>query len=144
MNRILSGVLPAVLLVACGTQPDPQETEAVRDYIAAADLKKVERIRTPRNMRQDYISDYFVIVEGQRQEHLVEFSRRCADLRRDDWDATMVDTRRNANYMEPKFDTIRGCTIGNIYGLTEDQAKEIRNLGDAPGDEIFLPDDDES
>ena len=133
----------ALLAVGCGTQPDPQETEAVRDYIASAELEKVDRIRTGRHMSHRYVSDYFVIVEGLREEYLVEFSRRCHDLTRTDFTPEMMDERRDTNHLEPKFDTIRGCRIGSIYGLSGEQSKEIRNLGDAPGDEVFIPEESE-
>ena len=145
MSKIKYLVPLAALLAACSSTTEvPQETEAVRDFIASADLIEVDRIRTGRNSKHSYVSDYFVIVEGDRAEYLAEFRRRCHDLRRPDFTEQMVDDRRDPNHMHAKFDTIRGCYIDKLYELTPEQAKELKNLGDAPGDEVFIPPKEES
>ncbi len=51
----------------------------------------------------------------------------------------MVDIRANSNVLHAKFDTIRGCKISRIFELTDAQSAELKVLGDAPGDEIYLP-----
>ena len=146
IHRKSNYVLPLVAaLAACSVTTEvSQETEAVRDYIATADLAEVTRVRAGRNTSHKYISDHFVIIEGEQQQVLAEFSRRCYDLTRSDFTPQMVDTRRDPSHIHAKFDTIRGCHIDKLYGLTPEQAEELRNLGDAPGDEVFMPDNDDS
>lgn len=135
--------LAALLLAACATPYDTQEIEAVRDYIVANELTEVDRIRT--NFRQfnySYLNDQYVTIPTQRGDYLVEFDRLCRDLRRTDFTYEMVDRRNDANTLRARFDTIRGCRIGKIYEVTEAQREELAELGDAPGDEIFLPEPD--
>lgn len=146
MNKIHYLVLPAALVVAAcsSTTQVPQETEAVRDFIEAADLIPVDRIRTGRSTNHSYISDHFVIIEGTEAEYLAEFRQRCHDLTRPDFTPEMVDERRDPNQLHARFDTIRGCYIDKLYELTPEQAEELRNLGDAPGDEVYMPPKDES
>ena len=68
-----------------------------------------------------------------------EFQRDCWELRRNDFTPEMVDVRDNQNVLRARFDTIRGCRIGKMYEITAEQRVELTALGDAPGDEIFLP-----
>ena len=132
-------------LTACSVTTEvPQETEAVRDFIATADLTEVTRVRAGRNMSYTYISDHFVIIKGDQQDVLAEFSRRCYDLSRSDFTPQMVDRRRDPNHVNAKFDTIRGCYVDKLYEVTPEQAEELRNLGDAPGDEVYMSPDNDS
>lgn len=133
----------AAALAACATGYDPQEIEAVRDYVAAAELPAVDQIRPNRDISYSYVNDRYVIIPTRRQDYLVEFDRDCFELRRTDFTYDMVDRRRDTNVLRTRADTIRGCRIKQFYELTDDQAKEIKNLGDAPGEEIFLPDQDD-
>ena len=101
-------------------------------------------------MNHAYVSDYFVILDGGGEEYLAEFSQRCRNLTEDftrypiDEHNPLVDKRRDPNHVYAKFDTIRGCPISKLYELTPEQAEELRNLGDAPGDEVYMPPKDES
>ena len=142
MNRKL--ILPAALLMAgcSSTSTQPQEIEAVRDYVAATELKEVSEIRLTETLSYTYVNDRYVTVPTRRGDYLLEFRRDCFELRRNDFTPEMVDVRDNQNVLRARFDTIRGCYIGTIYEVTEAQREELRNLGDAPGDEIFLPDEE--
>ena len=134
MNKRTTGIPLLVLLAACGATGEvTQETEAVRDFIAAADLQEVKSIRAGRQAGHTYLSDYFVTVKGDRGYYLAEFKRRCSELKRTDFTPAMVDHRRDANQLHAKFDTIRGCYIDKLYELTPDQAQELKNLGDCAG-----------
>lgn len=137
-------LIAALLLSACVTGYNPQEIEAVRDYISANDLQEVDRIRTRGQMSYTYINDYFVTIPGRQEDYLAEFVSECRELRRQDFTRDMWDERTDSNWMRARFDTIRGCRIGTFYVITEEQRKELRELGDAPGDEVFLPEDEES
>ena len=143
--RAKLSVLPVLALVtACASSYNPQEVEAVRDYIAAAQLQQVDEIRHRSQMNYRYVNDYFVTLPSRRGDYLVEFGRQCMDLRRTDFRPEMVDVRESTNMIRAKYDTIRGCRIAKIYEITDMQRREIHDLGDAPGDEVFLPDDEEA
>ncbi len=142
MNRIL--ILPALLLIAgcSSTSTQPQEIEAVRDFVAAAQLEEVSEIRLRKTLRYTYVNDRYVTVPTRQGDYLVELRRDCFELRQNDFTPEMVDGRDNQNVLRARFDTIRGCYIGTIYEITESQREELRDLGDAPGDEIYLPDEE--
>lgn len=128
-------------LQACSAPPTRVETEAVHDYIAAAELEETDRIRfrsmhSPANRP---INEHFVIVETGNSHYLVEFRQRCFAL----YDNARItpDVRREANVIRARFDTIRGCAIDKIYAIDKAQALELEQLGDAPGDERSAPTD---
>ena len=137
-------MLPAALLLITGcssTSTQPQEIEAVRDFVVATELEEVNEIRLTKTLSYTYVNDRYVIVPTRRGDYLLELRRDCFELRRNDFTPEMVDVRDNQNVLRARFDTIRGCYIGTIYEITEAQREELRNLGDAPGDEIYLPDE---
>lgn len=132
------------VLAACATEYDMQEIEAVRDYIVANELTEVDRIRSSyRQFNYTYLNDQYVLIPTQRGDYLIEFDRLCRDLRRTDFTYEMIDRRDDANTLRARFDTIRGCRIGKIYEITDGQREELAELGDAPGDEVFLPDSED-
>ena len=120
----------------------PQEIEAVRDYVAAAELEEVGEIRLREQLHYTYVNDRYVSIDTRRGDYLVEFLRNCWELRENQITPEMVDIRRDNNYLRARFDTIRGCRISTIYEITAGQREELKALGDAPGDEVFLPDAD--
>lgn len=141
--------LTAALLAGCSTAgPPDQEIEAVRDYVVAAELEPVEVIRISDDTQYDIVNEQYVIVEARDGNYLTEFRRGCRDLRRTGRtqenmylrSPELADQRTSAHVIRANVDTIRGCRIGTFYGITEEQSKEIMNLGDAPGDEAFIPD----
>jgi hypothetical protein len=139
MNKIL--ILPALLAVAAcsSTTQRPQEIEAVRDYVAAAELEEITEIRMREQLSYTYVNDRFVTIDTRRGDYLVELNRDCWELRSNDFTPEMVDVRDNQNVLRARFDTIRGCRIGKMYEISEAQREELTALGDAPGDEVFLP-----
>jgi len=139
MNKIL--ILPALLAIAAcsSTTQRPQEIEAVRDYIVAAELEEITEIRMREQLSYTYVNDRFVTIDTRRGDYLLELNRDCWELRRNDFTPEMVDVRDNPNVLRARFDTIRGCRIGKMYEITAEQREELTALGDAPGDEIFLP-----
>lgn len=136
-------VILLVLTSACSTTYDEQEIEATRDFVAANQLQTVDEIRLYQQLNYRIINDHFVTVETRRGDYLVEFRNRCRALTQREFQPHMVDVRRDPSRIRARFDTIRGCIIGVIYEVTEEQRDELRQLGDAPGEEIFLPDDEE-
>ncbi len=139
MNKLLT-VSALLIIAACSsTTQRPQEIEAVRDYVVAAELEEVTQIRLRGQMRYTYVNDRFVTIPTRRGDYLVELQRDCWELRRNDFTPEMVDVRHNQNVLRARFDTIRGCRIAKMYEITAAQRTELTALGDAPGDEIFLP-----
>ena len=154
--KTLPLAVAALALAACATPYDPQEIEAVRDYVVAAELPEVKRIRLDRSESYTYLNDLYVIMPTRRQDYLVELSRNCPELReanfgleRGPFDPVtglpsgMVDQRTDSKVLRSRFDTIRGCRIATFYEISDEQFKELKNLGDAPGEEVFLPDEDQ-
>ena len=140
-------VLPALIVIAVtsacsSTTQRPQEVEAVRDFVAAAELQEVNEIRLSQALSYTYVNDLFVTIPTRRGDYLVEFLRTCYELRQSQFTPDMVDVRDNPNILRSRFDTIRGCRISKIYEITEAQRAELRDLGDARGDDIFLPEED--
>lgn len=133
----------ALLITACATPYDTQEIEATRDFVAATELEQVGEIRLQHRqpLNYHYLNDYFVTVDGRRADYLVEFRSKCRALNQVEFRPEMADIRHDSNVIRAKFDTIRGCHIDKIYAVSEEQREELEHLGDAPGDETFLPDE---
>jgi hypothetical protein len=143
--KLITSLAVALIAAACATAPyDAREIEAVRDFIVSAELKPVDKVRIYGQMNYTYINDRFVTIPTRRGDYLAEFNRDCRDLRSSEFTADMIDVRDSDHYVRARFDTIRGCTISKIYEITDEQRKEIKALGDAPGDEVFIPERDES
>lgn len=142
MKPIIAVILLA-LASACSTMSDEQEIEATRDFVAANQLDEVDEIRLYEQLNYRIINEYFVTVETRRGDFLLEFNSRCRALTSRDFQPHMVDVRRDPTRVRARFDTIRGCHIGKIYEVSDEQREELRQLGDAPGEEIFLPDDED-
>lgn len=132
-NALMCVALSA--LFACAVTDPTQEYEAVRDYIAAAELEETDRIRTRPFSGSGFraLNEEFAVMSTREGHYLLEMTRRCPAL----VDNTMLqpDVRRDSTAIRARFDTIRGCRIGRIYAIDEAQAQELEQLGDAPGDE---------
>ena len=121
----------AMLLAACATQTGPgPDREAVQDFVAVRGLEAVNEIRTDTSNSWEELNNYYLIYKARRAEYLVEFTRKCWEL---DDQRIIADKRWDARTIRARFDTIRGCRIGKIYGLTEGEAIELRELGETPG-----------
>ena len=150
MKRFLA-LCAAVVVAGCSVTPPTQEVEAVRDFVAASGLVPLKEIPADRNAGgYRVLNDYFIIMPSRRKNYLVEFPRRCIELREtmDPYGTgrippNMIDVRRDSSLLRARVDTIRGCRIGAFYELTDEQVTELKNLGDAPGEEIFLPEKDD-
>lgn len=132
-SRLLHLAGMILLLSACATPDVQQEDEAVRDYIAAAELEETDRIRTGSRANIGFtpLNEYFVIFANRDEHYLAEMRRRCYELL--DNSRIVPDVRRDSTGISARFDTFRGCLIDKIYLIDEAQAQELKNLGDAPG-----------
>jgi hypothetical protein len=132
-----------LVLIACSgtvSKLGPgKETEAVRDFVVASELQEVNKIRLTNQIKYQYVNDYFIVFPTSRGDYLIEFRGRCSELRNRIWTADMVDIRVSARLLYADYDTLRGCSIARIYELPELQLEELKQLGDAPGNEVFIP-----
>ena len=130
-------VMVGALLTACAAQDEAlqestqDKTQAVRDFVAVRDLEEVDKMATSSNDSWTTLDERFLLYEGRRTTHLVEFNRRCFEL--EDNSRIVADKRWDSSNIRPRFDTIRGCRIHRIYALTEDEVAELESIGEAPG-----------
>lgn len=135
--RALALITATTVLAACAGHSSQKQratdeaVQAVRDFIEVRGLEELGKMPSTSQDSWESIENYFVIYENRRESFLVEFSRRCWEL--DDNSRIVPDERRDAHTIRSRFDTLRGCRIHKIYGLTPDEAEELRNLGEAPG-----------
>jgi len=135
--RGMTLVLVGALLSACASQGDtPQQstqdkTQAVRDFIEVRELAEVDKMASASSDSWTALEERFLLYEGRRATHLVEFTRRCFEL--EDNSRIVADERWDASNIRARFDTIRGCRIHRIYALTEDEVAELESIGEAPG-----------
>lgn len=134
--KIMSVAIAALLLAACAGQEERQQerdknVEAVRDFIELRSLEEVDKMPTSPQDSWTGIENHFLIYRARRETYLVELNRRCYEL--DDNTRIVPDERMDANYIRARFETIRGCRIHRIYALTELEAAELENIGEAPG-----------
>jgi Family of unknown function (DUF6491) len=128
MQRLVPFVL-LPLLAACASN-STVDKQAVTDFISARNLEQVPYISSDTSDGWKKLNDYYLLYHTRRGEFLVEFGSRCWDL---STNRVAPDTRWDSTRIEARFDTIRGCRIANIYALTDAEAEELRNLGEAPG-----------
>ncbi len=132
MKRYAS-LLVLMFLAACATTGQEEKINAVKDFIEVNELEKVAKIRTIDQLGQRVLNDRYVIVNTRRDQYLLEYSYPCRDdpfTRR-----PKPDIRRDSTAIYAGSDTFRGGQIRARYPITEDQAEELKNIGEAPGEQ---------
>ena len=131
MIRYVALVIP-MLLIACATTGQEERINAVKDFIEVNELEKADAIRTFDRLDQHVLNERFVIVSTRKEQYLLEYPYPC----RDDPMTRLPrpDIRRDATAIYAGSDTFRGCQIRALYAISEDQAEELKNLGEAPGE----------
>jgi len=130
-------LIAAALLIACAAQDEQEakstqdEVQAVRDFIEVRGLEKLDKMPSTNSDSWQTIGNRFLIYKGRRASYLVEFSRSCYEIHDDT--RIVADKRWDSHTIRSRVDTIRGCRIHQIYGLTEGEAAELENIGEAPG-----------
>lgn len=117
-----------IALGACVTVEDPPNVQAIRDLIAVGELQQVEKLRVAHTPNYRPLNDFFVAVMVGEQPYLLEMRSRCRALRRSITTSAEVDYRRDATYIRPNWDTIRGCEIANIYQISEENLIEVLKM----------------
>ena len=136
--RIALTITLTAALAACAGQDSKEPSEAdkavqaVRDLIEVRGLQEVDHMRSSGRDSWESIDNWFLIYKTRRDTYLVEFDRRCWEL--DDDARIVADERWDSNKVRARFDTIRGCRIGKIYALNEEDVAEVKNIGEAPGE----------
>jgi len=135
--KMAATVGTALFLAACASQDKQAEestqdvSQAVRDFIALRELQELDALKSGTTDGWQQLDDQFIVYNGRRETYLVEFTRRCYEL--NDNTRIVPDRRWDSNTIRARIDTIRGCRIAKIYGLTEAEVAEIKNIGEAPG-----------
>jgi len=118
----------AGLLIGCTSTPRPPD--AVDDYIATTQLATVDKIKPNYRDKWGVLTDRYIIYESRKQFYLLGFASRCPALSNR---LMMVPDQRFEHAIRPGIDTIRGCMIEAMYGVTPEQVLELQNLGTPPG-----------
>ena len=127
MRRLLIPIA-ALALSGCVTVEDPPNVQVIRDLIAVGSLEEVEKLRVAHTPNYRALNDFFVAVMVGDQPYLVELRTRCRALRRSTMTPSMIDIRRDATYIRPSWDTIRGCEIKTIYEISEALLIEVLEI----------------
>jgi len=121
-----------MFLTACATTGQEEQINATKDFVEVNELEKIAKIRTFDRIDQHVLNDRYVILSTRREQYLLEYSYPCRDdpmTRR-----PRPDIRRDSSAIYAGSDTFRGCQIRALYPITEDQAEELENIGEAPGE----------
>lgn len=132
--RRLIWMLMLAALAACAAQESERakaEDQAVRDFIEVRGLEELDKLRSTSSDSWQKIAGKFIVYETRRDSYLVEFARRCHEL--DDNTRIVADERWDSDEIRARFETIRGCRIHKIYALSEADATELKDIGEAPG-----------
>jgi len=141
MKRYLNVALALFVttgLIACASQQDKPPTstqdtsQAVRDFVETRGLESVDLVKVSSTDSIKKISEVFILYKSRRGNYIMEFGYRCDAL--DDYKVITPDRRWDLKALRPRVDTIRGCRIVKIYGLTETELVELKNIGAAPGE----------
>jgi len=131
-------VVVMIALSACATKDNSQKqtverikNQAILDFIEVRGLQEADKIRSTERDGWDSVTMTYIIYKARRDRYLLEFSRPCYELR-DNREVT-PDIRANPNVIRAKFDTLRGCRIARIFPMTQEEADELKNIGEAPG-----------
>lgn len=128
------GLLAVVLLLgACATTDREEDVTATKDFIEVNDLPEAKFIRTLGEVTDEVLNERYVIVTVRDEHFLIEYAHRCDE---DPFSSRVKpDVRRDARRIYPLADTFRGCQIRTIYPISADQAQELREIGEAPGED---------
>lgn len=115
------------LLFGCVAQPGPDANDAIADFIVVSELKPKDIVRLRDQFNYDYLSENYVVLKARGDYYLVQFQRRCHELRERE---ITPDKRFDRNTLRAGFDTIRGCRIDRMFAIDAAQAKELEFLAD--------------
>ena len=121
-----------MFLAACAATGQEERINAVKDFVEVNELEQTDKIRTFDQLDQHVLNERYVIVSTRREQYLLEYPYPCRDdpmTRR-----PRPDIRRDSSAIYAGSDTFRGCQIRALYPITEDQAEELKNIGEAPGE----------
>jgi hypothetical protein len=136
--KLAPALFVATGLVACASQQDkPQNStqdvsQAVRDFVEVRELETRGSVKVFPGDSMKKISNEFILYKGRQENYIMEFVRYCDEL--DDYRVITPDRRWDLNALRARVDTIRGCRIAKIWGLSEAELTELKNIGDVPGE----------
>jgi hypothetical protein len=118
------------ILTACAAQALRLDKQAIDDFVAVRQLESVNSMRADSSDRWDELNDSYLLYRTRHGEFLVRFARPCGKLADK---VVTADKRWESTRIRARFDTIRGCRIGEIFALREEDTLELNNLGESPG-----------
>jgi len=129
----------ALALTACASQEQTEGmdvAQGIRDYIEVRQLPQQDKIRTGSSDSWHELDGSYIIYETRRETFLVEFVRKCYELNET---PVVADVRRDASTIRARFDTIRGCLIGRMFALTENDVAELEAISESPSNATDAP-----
>jgi hypothetical protein len=129
----------ALALTACATQEQTDGrdvAQGIRDYIEVRQLAEQDKIRTGSSDSWHELDGRYIIYTTRRETFLVEFVRNCYELNET---PVIADVRRDASTIRARFDTIRGCLIGRMFALTENDVAELEAISESPTNATNAP-----
>ncbi len=125
-------IVIALALAGCATAHQEERINAVKDFVEVNDLEATESITSFEQLQVEVLNDEYVIVSTRREQWLLEYAHRCVE---DPFSRRVrPDVRRDTRRIYAGHDTFRGCQIGALYPITAEQAEELREIGEAPGE----------
>jgi hypothetical protein len=123
-------IIATMTLAACAsepTEPPPvllEEDQVMRDFIDVRGLEEVKRIRGADKRSFEKLTPSYIIYKARRGEFLVEFSHPCYEI----WHNTYLSADETFLHdnLRAHFDRIRGCRIGRIFALTEEDLADLK------------------
>ena len=130
-------VIAATAMAACASEPtEPvpvvlDQDQVVLDLIEVRGLEEVNRMRGAERKSWEKVAPSYIVFKARRDDYLVEFIRPCMEI----WNNTFfsADDTLLHNVLRARYDTIRGCRIGRIFTLTEDDHAAVELLGGGAG-----------
>ncbi len=127
MKRFFA-IATAALVIGCSTTDgsradnDPliQET---RVYLETVKPETVSWVRHQIPLRYEAINNMYALLRTRSGVYLLETRRICTPLTSTEYHDDMRDRRSMLGSLRAGVDTIRGCTIENIYRLPEQAAE---------------------
>jgi hypothetical protein len=112
------------------------ENQTVSDFVSTGNLKEVSEIRKTDRDSWKYVNDHYIVYHARFYQagpgyFLVQFTGNCDSLNDNSVmpPPDYIHDHRNIR----ATDTIRGCIVDKMYEVSDTQRKELRSLGEAPG-----------
>lgn len=126
-------VIAALAISACASEPTAppaatdEKDQVVLDFMEVRELEEVKQIRGAERRSFEKVSPSYIIYKPRRGEFLVEFDRPCYEI----WNNLFLsaDDTLLHNTLRARYDRIRGCRIGRIFALSDEDRDDLEQIG---------------